>query len=116
MVRYLGSVLLAMLLASCGLLPKKDQPPAATLPTWVGSIVMVDQPNRFVLVESSSGARPSPGQVFLSFGTVGRTASLRATEENRPPFAALEILEGAPAVGDRVALDESRPEAPPAPE
>lgn len=70
---------------------------------------MVDQENGFVLVDGWPGSRPVPGRTFFAFGPGGVSGTLRSTEESRPPFAALEILQGLPAVGDRVALDESRP-------
>jgi len=102
---------LAVLLTGCGLLGKKqpDDTPEATLPTWVGKIVMVDATHRFVLIEGGMLARMAPDADLLAFRERRRTASLRLTAESRPPYLAADIIEGLPAIGDTVALDESRP-------
>ena len=100
----------AGLLSACGLLGKKeDDTPEATLPTWVGRVVMVDATHRFVLVEGGMLARLAPDANLLAFREGRRTAALRLTAENRPPYLAADITEGLPAIGDNVALDESRP-------
>lgn len=108
-----GLILLAGavgLLPACGWLGKKeDGPPEATLPAWIGRIVMVDAGHHFVLVEGSLLPGAAPGAGLLAFREGRRTAVLRLTAENRPPYLAAVIAEGLPAIGDTVALDESRP-------
>jgi len=118
-----------VLLAGCSLLPKtpnwaegwfglvkkKPEAPEATLPTWMGRVVMVDAENRFALVDTGAPLKLPPGQKLLAFREKSRTASLETTSENRPPFLAVKLVEGVPALDDQVALDESRaPEALPA--
>lgn len=102
-------------LAACGLLGKKQpEAPEATLPTWLGRVVMVDTTHRFVLIDAGMGARLAAGSRLLAFRDRRVAAVLEPTAESRPPYVAATILEGAPASGDTIALDESRePEAPP---
>ncbi len=101
-----------MLSAGCGIFSKKDrepEAPGATLPVWLGRVVMVDAVHRFVLVDTGAPVRLDPGAKLLAFRDQRRTASLVATPDSKPPFLALEITEGMPSTGDQVALDESHP-------
>ena len=103
-------VLGVALCTGCGLLPKKQpEAPEATLPTWIGRVVMVDAAHRFALVETSLPPRLEPDARLLAFRDRRVTAELAVTPENRPPYLAVNILSGMPASGDTVALDESRP-------
>jgi hypothetical protein len=92
-----------------GLIKKKPEAPEASLPTWIGRVVMVDTGNRFALVDTGAPMRPPPGQKLLAFREKQRTALLETTGETRPPFLAAQIVEGMPAIDDQVAVDESRP-------
>jgi len=92
-----------------GLVKKKPEAPEATLPTWIGRVVMVDAGNRFALVDTGAPMRLPPGQKLLAFREKQRTALLETTGETRPPFLAVQIVEGMPAIDDQVAVDESRP-------
>jgi hypothetical protein len=98
-----------------GLVKKKPEAPEATLPTWMGRVVMVDAENRFALVDTGAPLKIPAGQKLLAFREKQRTAVLETTSEIRPPFLAVKLVEGVPALDDQVALDESRaPEALPA--
>jgi hypothetical protein len=92
-----------------GLVKKKPEAPEATLPTWMGRVVMVDAENRFALVDTGAPLKLPPGQKLLAFREKLRTAVLETTSEMRPPFLAVKLIEGVPALDDQVALDESRP-------
>ena len=92
--------------------PKKPGVPEATLPTWVGRVVMVDTVHRFVLVDAGSASGPAVGRDVVTLRDKHQTALLRVTAEARPPYIALDILEGEPALGDQAALEEGH--APPA--
>lgn len=103
-------MLVALLSAGCGMFSKKEpEAPGATLPTWLGRVVMVDAAHRFALVDTGAPVQLSPGAKLLAFRDQRKTASLLATTDSKPPFLALEITEGMPSTGDQVALDESRP-------
>lgn len=92
-----------------GLVKKKPDAPEATLPTWIGRVVMVDAENRFALVDTGAPLRLAPGQKLLAFRDKQRTALLETTGEMRPPFLAVQLVDGTPALDDQVAVDESRP-------
>jgi len=92
-----------------GLVKKKPEAPEATLPTWMGRVVMVDAENRFALVDTGAPLKLPAGQKLLAFREKLRTAVLETTSEMRPPFLAVKLIEGVPALDDQVALDESRP-------
>jgi hypothetical protein len=92
-----------------GLVKKKPEAPEATLPTWMGRVVMVDAENHFALVDTGAPLKLPPGQKLLAFREKLRTAVLETTSEMRPPFLAVKLIEGVPALDDQVALDESRP-------
>lgn len=105
------AIIAAVLLPACGLFFKKPpDAPEATLPTWIGRVVMVDGAHRFALVETSLPPRLEPDTRLLAFRDRRVTADLTVTPENRPPYLAVAIASGMPAVGDTVALDESRPD------
>lgn len=92
-----------------GLVKKKPEAPEATLPAWMGRVVMVDAENRFALIDTGAPMKLQPGQKLLAFRDKQRTALLETTSESRPPYLAVQLLEGMPALDDQVALDESRP-------
>lgn len=95
-----------------GLVKRKPEAPEATLPTWMGRVVMVDAENRFALVDTGAPIKLPEGRRLLAFREKQRTAVLETTTEIRPPFLAVKLIDGIPALDDQVALDESRaPEA-----
>lgn len=103
---------LALLLAGpgCALFgPKEPEVPEATLPAWIGRVVMVDTIHRFVLVDTGVGMKLDAGSAVLTLRDKRRTGLLRVTDEVRPPYVALQIVAGTPALGDQAAVDESRP-------
>jgi len=102
--------------SGCALLgPKTPEIPEATLPAWIGRVVMVDTTHRFVLVDTGAGTALAAGTDVMTLRDKRRTALLRVTDEVRPPYVAMEILEGAPALGDQAVIDEGGPEPAPAP-
>lgn len=110
--RLLPALVAAFLLpaAGCALVGiKKKEVPQATLPAKFGSVVMVDSVHRFALVDTGAAIGSVAGARVMTFRDKQRTAALRVTGEARPPYVALEILEGEPAIGDQALLDESRP-------
>jgi len=109
--RVVFAVAWSALLAGCALFPaRKPEAPSATLPSWMGRVVMVDTAHGFALVDTGAPVFLPVGAKLLSISEGRRTAVLRVTAENRPPYLALEILEGQPRVDDEIALDESRAE------
>ena len=76
---------------------------------------MVDTTHQFVLVDTGAGMALSAGTVVMTLRDKRRTALLKITDEVRPPYVAMEILEGAPALGDQAVVDESGPAPAPPP-
>lgn len=122
MMRLICVFFLGLVLPGCGLLPKfgegwnwfglvkkKPEAPEATLPAWIGRVVMVDAENKFALVDTGAPIRLPAGKKLLAFRDKQRTALLETTGETRPPFVAVEMVEGMPSLDDQVAVDESRP-------
>lgn len=99
-------VLSCLALPGCALFGKKKKAiPEATLPTFLGSVAMVDTVHRFVLLDSGAAAALAPGTQVVTFRDKRRTAVLRTTGESQPPYVALAIVVGEPALGDRAALE-----------
>lgn len=114
-LRTAAAAMLAAGIAGCALFgPRGPQVPEASLPAWIGRVVMVDMVHRFALVDTGGSAAPAPGTTVTTIREKRRTAVLRATAEARAPYVAMEIVVGSPGVGDEAAVDETR-EEPPAP-
>jgi len=85
--------------------PKEPKIPEATLPSWIGRVIMVENEHRFVLVDVGAGVGPAAGTAAMAYRDKRRTAQLTVTEDARPPYIAMEIVEGGPALGDQVVAD-----------
>ena len=93
--------------AGCALFgTKKQDIPEATLPSWIGRVIMVETGHRFVLVDVGAGSDPAAGTAAMAYREKRRTAQLIVTKESRPPYIAMEVIEGGPALGDQVVADE----------
>jgi hypothetical protein len=93
--------------AGCALFgTKKQDIPEATLPSWIGRVIMVETGHRFVLVDVGAGSGPAAGTAAMAYREKRRTAQLIVTKESRPPYIAMEVIEGGPALGDQVVADE----------
>jgi hypothetical protein len=72
-------------------------------PRVVGEVAVVDEEKRFVLIDLESNLYvPSPGTELRTTNAKGETAHLKASPEQKRPFVAADIVDGEPAVGDRV--------------
>lgn len=101
-------VFASLALSGCALFGKKKKAiPEATLPTFLGRVVMVDTEHRFVLLDSGAAAALAPGTQVVTFRDKRRTAVLRTTGESQPPYVALGIVAGEPALGDQAALEDA---------
>jgi len=77
--------------------------PRPARPSVVGEIAVVDEEKRFVLIDLGSNLYvPAPGAPMHSTNAAGATAHLKAAPEQKRPFIAADIIDGAPAVGDEV--------------
>jgi hypothetical protein len=76
---------------------------AAPGPVVVGEVAVVDEEERFVLIDLGSNLSvPPPGAALWTKNAKGLTSHLRASSEQKRPFIAADILDDTPAVGDEV--------------
>ena len=84
---------------------KKATPhPSATPIHWTGFIRLVNEAERFVLIQSQSSSSVTPGEKYLCIRDTTETGVLRMTALKNSPFLIADILSGTPLAGDRVYL------------
>lgn len=81
---------------------RKPAPPAATTPAWIGTIKLVNYQAKYALIDSEMYSSVTPGAVLNAVGNDAETGSLRVSNDRNPPFFIADIVNGRPAVGDRV--------------
>ena len=87
----------------CAQLRKKKMPPPAHQPALlVGTVKLVNEADKFVLIDSGTYPSPAPGAVLKTEATEGEPAELKAGEIRRRPFAIADVVKGTPRVGERV--------------
>ncbi|MDD5200900.1 MAG: hypothetical protein PHC88_13980 [Terrimicrobiaceae bacterium] len=82
--------------------PKKQLPPLAAPPQWIGTIKLVNEREGYVLIDAPSSFALSPGETLNSVGNDAESGVLRATTDRNPPFFIADIVNGKPHAGDRV--------------
>jgi hypothetical protein len=83
--------------------PKKEPPPSATLPQWIGTIKLVNERDGYVLIDSEQGYYAMPtGEVLNAVGGGSESGVVRVTADRNPPFFIADIVGGKPRAGDRV--------------
>jgi hypothetical protein len=83
--------------------PKKEPPPSATLPQWIGTIKLVNERDGYVLIDSEQGYYPlAAGEVLNAVGGGSESGVVRVTADRNPPFFIADIVGGKPRAGDRV--------------
>lgn len=99
------------LLLFCGCASKPSPSVAAPVPTnsaavvhsVVGEIAIVDEEQRFVLIDLGSNLYvPELGAPLRATNRAGETAHLKTSPEQKRPFVAADIVDGKPMVGDEV--------------
>ena len=69
----------------------------------MGSVAVVDEEKRFVLIDLESNLYvPPPGVILRIVNPRGETGRVRTSPEEKRPFVAADIVQGKPAVGDQV--------------
>ena len=108
----------ALLLATCGVavpgcatfkkmkvLPRqkaKSVVARAVMPVRVGTITLVNEDRRFVLIDTGMVAAPAVGTALKSFTGESASGVLVVGDVNRRPFIVADIVQGAPQKGDAV--------------
>jgi len=83
--------------------PERTAARAAEQPVAVGEVALVDEANRFVLIDLASSLYvPEPGVLLRAKNASGKTARLKTAAERKRPFVAADIVDGEPKVGDQV--------------
>jgi hypothetical protein len=93
-----------LFIAGCAAGPGPSAASAAPAPpSGVGEIALVDEEERFVLIDLDSNLYvPAPGTALRATNPAGKTAHLKASPEQKRPFIAADIVDGDPVVGDQV--------------
>lgn len=92
-----------ILLSGCAFHSRKR--PDADLvpgPRRVGTVAVVNEELRFVLVDVGSLYTPAAGTALKSFSGGTETAILAVDAEKERPFIVADIVKGQPKVGDQV--------------
>ena len=85
--------------------PKKTPPPPLATPIdWTGVIRLVNEDERFVLIQAQGGRGVIAGEKYLCIRDAAETGVLRMTALRNPPFLIADILSGDPLAGDKVYL------------
>ena len=105
-------ILIALLATQCGCaqlrkLWASKTPPKATAvrganPERVGTILLVNEDERFALVDFGTRDVPEKGAALKVFGDGAETAILAVGDVRRRPFVAADIVKGMPRKGDVV--------------
>lgn len=82
--------------------PKKDEPPAAAVPQWIGTIKLVNERDGYALIDSQGYFAMASGETLNAVGTDVESGVLRVTADKNPPFFIADIVSGRPRAGDRV--------------
>lgn len=68
----------------------------------VGVVTLVNEADRFVLIDSGALPSPADGARLQSYRGSVASGKLKASEVRRRPFVVADIVEGAPQPGDEV--------------
>lgn len=81
---------------------RKKERPAVVATPFHGTVSLVNEEQRFVLIDSGYGQIPDDGARLRSFTGAAFSAELVVSRERRRPFVIADIVSGSPKVGDRV--------------
>ena len=88
------------------LMPAPDFPAVIRpLDGSVGSVVLVNERLRFVVMDYSFSTLPPTGSLLEVYRSTNRVGRVRLSRWSNPTTAAADILEGAPQVGDTARPD-----------
>ena len=101
-LKLAATLALVSALPACAFKKKQPDPPAISTPKPIGTVRMVNSPEQFALIETTSPV--APGRILRSKNDLAETATLRATPHRNHPFLIADIVEGTPAPGDRITI------------
>src|SRR5450755_3233492 len=79
--------------AGCATKPKKATEPKHLM---IGTVVLVNEANRFVLIDAGTLSSPVQGQALKTFSGRHETGVLTVSPERKSPFIIADIVKGAP--------------------
>jgi hypothetical protein len=88
--------------AACASRKPKPQGPPQPTHRLVGTIVMVNEEQKFVLIDTDTAEASEDGTALKSFSNGAETGVLTVSPEHRPPFMIADIVSGTPQKGDQV--------------
>ncbi len=96
-------IFVALVLTGCASKKHEHPTPGAIAgPRRVGTVAVVNDELRFVLVDVGSQYTPPAGMALKSFSGGAETSVLAVSPEKQRPFIAADIIKGEPKVGDAV--------------
>jgi hypothetical protein len=81
---------------------RRPKAPQAQVPRLIGVIKMVDEDDRFVLIDATTFQGAAAGDLLICIRDQKETANLRMSNLQNPPFLIADVASGKPAPGDRV--------------
>jgi hypothetical protein len=81
---------------------RRPKAPQAQVPHLIGVIKMVDEDDRFVLIDATTFQGARAGDLLICIRDQKETANLRMSNLQNPPFLIADVASGKPAPGDRV--------------
>lgn len=102
--RLIFALLIVTQTSGCSLLRRRPKQQAAPrpVPVLVGTITLVNEEGRFVLIDSGMNPGPWPGAVLKSHTASVESGELKAGAIRKRPFAIADVVKGTPQVGDQV--------------
>jgi hypothetical protein len=91
----------AVCVLACGCAHQQKKMPAP-LHRQLGVIVLVNEDERFVLIDTGMEVEPQPGQALKSFTDGQESGVLTVSPERKAQFVTADIVQGAPQKGDTV--------------
>ncbi|MDF1753254.1 MAG: hypothetical protein P1U89_10800 [Verrucomicrobiales bacterium] len=93
--------------------PEKKLPVAQSFQISIGTVHMVDQVGKFVLVKSNRATSLEPGTEIVSYGPDSRvTSNLKVSPARKGAYLTADLVQGTPSVGDIVMMVHSTGNAP----
>ena len=106
-LRIIVCFLALLALSGCAHLFHKKKPAANSEepqihPTFVGTVTLVNENLKFVLIEGSPFYLPEPGQALKCLSNGQETGIVTVSAERNRPFFSADIVKGDPQKGDEV--------------
>jgi hypothetical protein len=82
------------------------------MPLLIGSVILVNEPAHYVLIDTGMTPSPAPGALLKSYTGTALSGELVCGEMRHHPFVTADISTGYPQKGDRVFMEPRHGDAP----